>query len=118
MRAIEVRSDVGRDSIDALRRHYQNRKRRFSVRNAGRPASSEPLHGYDRAAREIVGVQRAELIAMYRRGRIDGATMSHIEGMLDLEELGLEQLAAAGEREPQSNGLSSTDSPAAESSNE
>ncbi len=118
LRAIEVRRDVGRDSIDALRRHYQNRKRRFSVRNAGRPASSEPLHGYDRAAREIVGVQRAELIAMYRRGRIDGATMSHIEGMLDLEELGLEQLAAAGEREPQSNGLSSTDSAAAESSNE
>jgi Na+/H+ antiporter len=94
LRALENQHAVGRDTVEALRRHYENRKRRFSIRSTGRPSVGEPLHGYDRAAREAVHVQRSELLAMYRRGRIDGATLAHLEAMLDLEELGLEKLAA------------------------
>jgi Na+/H+ antiporter len=95
LRALEIRESIGRDAVEALRRHYENRKRRFSIRSAGASPDMAPLHGYDRAAREIVGVQRSELLEMYRRGRIDGPTLARVEAMLDLDELGLEKLAAS-----------------------
>jgi Na+/H+ antiporter len=94
LRTLERQEFVGRDAAEALRRHYENRKRRFSARSSAAASTAAPLHGYDRAAREVMRVQRAELLEMHRRGRIDGTTLAHIEAMLDLEELGLEKLAA------------------------
>jgi Na+/H+ antiporter len=99
LRALERRESVGRDAVEALRRHYENRKRRFSARNIAGSSVAAPLRGYDSAAREIMRIQRAELLEMQRRGRIDGPTLAHVEAMLDLEELGLEKLAATDPRD-------------------
>ena len=98
LQTLEQRHAIGRDARDALRRQYLHRKRRFSA--AGdRGANGTALHGYHQAAHDIIEVQRLELQRMFGTGRIDGATLAKIESMLDLEELGLEQYAAA-ERSP------------------
>jgi Na+/H+ antiporter len=93
LRALQRRKAVDRDTVAALRLHYENRRRRFAAPGTERRRAAMPF-GYDRAAREMLGVQRAELLAMYRSGRIDGATLAHVEALLDHEELGLEQLTA------------------------
>ncbi len=76
-------------TLELLRHEYESRRRIF-----GHPSQRSVVHdsfGYEAAVRDLVAVQRQELIAMRARGDIDGTTLADVEALLDAEEIGLDR---------------------------
>jgi monovalent cation/hydrogen antiporter len=98
-RLVEL-ADEGRvreDTAGRMRELYEYRRRRFAARHSEQTESGDEGDGYEerslayqRFRRELLGVERAELLRLRSEGRISDEVRRRVERDLDLEEARLE----------------------------
>ena len=81
------------DTIERMRRLYEYRSRRFAAR-AGETEDGDGIEHrslkYQKAVRDVLAAQRAELVRLRNAGEISNEVMHRLERELDLEEERLE----------------------------
>jgi CPA1 family monovalent cation:H+ antiporter len=88
---------VPEDTLTRMRDLYEYRRRRFAARRSEQTESGEGGDGYEerslayqRFRRELLGVERAELLRLRSEGRISDEVRRRVERDLDLEDARLE----------------------------
>jgi NhaP-type Na+/H+ or K+/H+ antiporter len=88
---------VREDTTTRMRDLYEYRRRRFAARHSEQSESGEEGDGYEerslayqRFRREMLGVERAELLRLRSEGRISDEVRRRVERDLDLEDARLE----------------------------
>ncbi|HEX3465179.1 MAG TPA: Na+/H+ antiporter [Candidatus Elarobacter sp.] len=89
---LEREGRVAPDQARALRERYEKQQRRF----AGAGGAAEDREALERFAveRELIRAQRAELVAMRRRGEIENKVLRRLQLTLDMAETELERFVA------------------------
>ena len=82
--------------IAALRRHHRSRWREFADAKEGEEYRRRVTSLYREIERELLGVQREELIRLRDRGKIDNTVMRRIQALLDLEDEEIRLLSTTG----------------------
>jgi CPA1 family monovalent cation:H+ antiporter len=91
------RTSGSRDALDVLRRRYALKAQRYE--ETPRHEELDDARIYHAAARELLAVQRTELVRLQNAGTLDSTVCARVVSMLDLEELDLETIAALDDRE-------------------
>jgi monovalent cation/hydrogen antiporter len=88
---------VPEDTLTRMRELYEYRRRRFAARHSQQTESGEEGDGYEersltyqRFRRELLGVERAELLRLRSEGRISDEVRRRVERDLDLDDARLE----------------------------
>ncbi len=82
--------------IAALVRHHRSRWREFADAKEGQQYRRRVTSLYRAIERELLGVQREELIRLRNRGKIDNTVMRRVQALLDLEDEEMSLLGASG----------------------
>jgi Na+/H+ antiporter len=82
--------------IAALQRQHRSRWREFADAKEGEEYRARVTTQYRAIQRELLGVQREELLRLRNRGKIDNTVMRRILTLLDLEDEEIALLGSAG----------------------
>jgi CPA1 family monovalent cation:H+ antiporter len=80
----------------ALQRHHRSRWREFADAKEGEEYRERVTSQYRAIERELLGVQREELIRLRDRGKIDNTVMRRVQALLDLEDEEIALLSTTG----------------------
>jgi CPA1 family monovalent cation:H+ antiporter len=94
--ALRKERNVPPPILVALQRHHRSRWREFADAKEGEEYRNRVTSQYRAIERELLGVQREELIRLRDRGKIDNTVMRRITALLDLEDEEVSLLSATG----------------------
>ena len=93
---MSVETRLSQDLVERAREMYTERARQLSgVCRAGVPERESDLAAWTRLRRELLRIERAELIQLRNTGQVPGAIMREVERDLDLEEERLARVVPA-----------------------
>lgn len=82
--------------VATLQRHHRSRWREFADAKEGEQYRRRVTSLYREIERDLLGVQREELVRLRNRGKIDNTVMRRIQALLDLEDEEISLLSTTG----------------------